>query len=269
MSLQLSPGITYYLRKLLRQNLDRFQFKPPHEGAIAADATNDLSEVLLRFYTLPEKVAQVMGELERLTIVHQALSSSAANNRQELQDTEETIFALFGFELRELESKGMVLVVDDVMANVNLLAAALRGQGYGVQTANNGAMALSIAQELIPDVILLDIMMPEMDGFAVCGQLQSQAALREVPVVFVSAVHDAESKVRAFSMGGADYVTKPFQIEEVLVRVAHQIKLRLLQKRIEAQNVRFQSEINEYRLTIDRYRDLLDQRSPTANASVV
>jgi adenylate cyclase len=261
MSLQLSPGIIYYLRKLLRQNLDRFQFKPPHEGAIAVDATNDLSDVLLRFYTLPEKVAQVMGELERLTIVHQALSGSAATNQQELLDTEETIFGLLGFELREPERKGLVLIVDDVMANVNLLAAALGHRGYGVQTASNGAAALAIVQEEVPDVILLDIMMPDMDGFAVCAQLQKNAALREVPVMFVSAVHDAESKVRAFNMGGADYITKPFQMEEVLIRVAHQMKLRLLQKRIEAQNERFQGEINEYRLTIDRYRDLLEKNT--------
>jgi adenylate cyclase len=266
MSLQLSPGIIYYLRKLLRQNLDRFQFKPPHAGAIAVDATNDLSDVLLRFYTLPEKVMQVMGELERLTIVHQALSGSAATNRQELQDTEETIFGLLGFELREPESKGLVLIVDDVMANVNLLAAALRHQGYGAQTANGGMMAIALAQEVTPDVILLDIMMPEMDGFAVCAQLQKHGPLRDVPVIFVSAVHDAESKVKAFNMGGADYVTKPFQIEEVLMRVAHQMKLRLLQKRIEAQNVRFQGEINEYRQTIDRYRDLLEKNTAEVSA---
>jgi adenylate cyclase len=265
MSLQLSPGIIYYLRKLLRQNLDRFQFKAPHEGAIAVDATNDLSDVLLRFYTLPEKVTQVMGELERLTIVHQALSGSAATNRQELQDTEATIFGLLGFELRESEdSRGLVLIVDDVMANVNLLAAALRHQSYAVQTASSGATALAIVQDVTPDVILLDIMMPDMDGFAVCEQLQKQAHLREVPVVFVSAVHDAESKVRAFNMGGADYITKPFQMEEVLIRVAHQMKLRSLQKRIEDQNVRFQGEINEYRQTIDRYRDLLENNTAAA-----
>jgi adenylate cyclase len=239
MALQLSPGIVYHIRKLLRQNLDRLQFTRP--GGLPADANSDLSAILLALYGSSEKVNQVVDDLDRLTIVHQALGSNSVINRPDLEKTENQIFTLLGFEARESEeSKGLVLIVDDVAANVNLLAAALRHQAYEVQTANGGQKAISLAQTQRPDVILLDIMMPEMDGFMVCAELQNQADLRDVPIIFVSAVHDAQSKVKAFQMGGMDYITKPFQMEEVLVRVAHQIKLSLLQKRLESQNVRLQ-----------------------------
>ncbi len=239
MALQLSPGIVYHIRKLLRQNLDRLQFTQP--GGLPADVNSDLSAILMTLYGSSEKVHQVVDDLDRLTIVHQALSSNSVINRPDLQKTEDQIFTLLGFEAREsVESRGLVLIVDDVMANVNLLAAALRRQDYDVQTANSGPMALALAQNQRPDLLLLDIMMPEMDGFAVCAQMQNQAQLRDVPIIFVSAVHDAQSKVKAFEMGAMDYIMKPFQMQEVLVRVAHQIKLSLLQKRLEAQNARLQ-----------------------------
>jgi adenylate cyclase len=259
MSPQLSAGIIYYIRKLLRQNLDRLHFFSPSEDGIKADAMSNLNAVLLSLYGSEAKVAGVVSELERLTIVHQTLSGSASINRMELQNTEETIFSLFGFRMQDQHrSKGNILVVDDVPTNVTLLASALGHQGYNVKTANNGKAALAATQDVIPDVILLDIMMPDLDGYAVCAQLKAYTLTRDVPVIFVSAVYDAASKVKAFKAGGADYITKPFQLEEVLARVENQLKLRTLQKRLEAQNVRLQDEIGERKQAEDRYRGLFE-----------
>jgi adenylate cyclase len=259
MSPQLSAGIIYYIRKLLRQNLDRLHFFSPSEEGIKADGMSNLNAVLLSLYGSEAKVAGVVSELERLTIVHQTLSGSASINRMELQNTEETIFSLFGFRMQDQHrSKGNILVVDDVPTNVTLLASALGHQGYNVKTANNGKAALAATQDVIPDVILLDIMMPDLDGYAVCAQLKAYTLTRDVPVIFVSAVYDAASKVKAFKAGGADYITKPFQLEEVLARVENQLKLRTLQKRLEAQNVRLQDEIGERKQAEERYRGLFE-----------
>jgi adenylate cyclase len=258
MSPQLSAGIIYYIRKLLRQNLDRLHFYSPTEDGIKADAMSNLNAVLLSLYGSEAKVAGVVSELERLTIVHQTLSGSASINRLELQNTEETMFSLFGFRMQEQHRKGNVLVVDDVPTNVTLLANALGHQGYDVKTATNGKNAISAAQDAIPDVVLLDIMMPDLDGYSVCEQLKAYALTRDVPVIFVSAVYDAASKVKAFKAGGADYITKPFQIEEVLARVEHQLKLRTLQKRLESQNIRLQDEIADRKQAEQRYRGLFE-----------
>jgi adenylate cyclase len=258
MSPQLSAGIIYYIRKLLRQNLDRLHFYSPTEDGIKADAMSNLNAVLLSLYGSEAKVAGVVSELERLTIVHQTLSGSASINRLELQNTEETMFSLFGFRMQEQHRKGNVLVVDDVPTNVTLLANALGHQGYDVKTATNGKNAIAAAQDAIPDVVLLDIMMPDLDGYSVCEQLKTHPLTRDVPVIFVSAVYDAASKVKAFKAGGADYITKPFQIEEVLARVEHQLKLRTLQKRLEAQNMRLQAEISDRKQAEERYRGLFE-----------
>jgi adenylate cyclase len=258
MSPQLSAGIIYYIRKLLRQNLDRLHFYSPTEDGIKADAMSNLNAVLLSLYGSEAKVAGVVSELERLTIVHQTLSGSASINRLELQNTEETMFSLFGFRMQEQHRKGNVLVVDDVPTNVTLLANALGHQGYDVKTATNGKNAIAAAQDAIPDVVLLDIMMPDLDGYSVCERLKTHPLTRDVPVIFVSAVYDAASKVKAFKAGGADYITKPFQIEEVLARVEHQLKLRTLQKRLEAQNIRLQDEISDRKQAEERYRGLFE-----------
>ncbi len=112
-----------------------------------------------------------------------------------------------------------ILVVDDSVANVQLLGTLLEGRGYGVRVALNGRIALRAARSRAPDLVLLDINMPEMDGFAVCRALREDETLREVPVIFISAAVETADKLRAFREGGRDYVTKPFQAEEVLARV--------------------------------------------------
>ncbi|MDB9315054.1 adenylate/guanylate cyclase domain-containing protein [Spirulina sp. CS-785/01] len=138
-------------------------------------------------------------------------------------------------------SKGNILVIDDIPANLRLLTAMLKSQGYDVRPALNGKIALAAAQSIPPDLILLDIMMPDMDGYEVCRQLKAHPQTQAIPVVFLSALDETEDKIKAFNVGGADYITKPFQKAEVLARVKNQLQLYSLQKQLSSQNLKLQS----------------------------
>lgn len=126
-----------------------------------------------------------------------------------------------------------ILIVDDTLENLHLLSEMLTQQGYEVRIVKSGAMALRGVQAQSPDLILLDIMMPEMDGYEVCQRLKSNPQTQEIPVIFISALNEVFDKVKAFSVGGADYITKPFHVEEVCARVAHQLTIRRLQIQVE------------------------------------
>ncbi|MDZ7957236.1 MAG: hybrid sensor histidine kinase/response regulator [Aulosira sp. DedQUE10] len=132
--------------------------------------------------------------------------------------------------------KGNILVVDDTPNNLRLLSAMLTAQGYEVRKALNGKMALTACRVVLPDVILLDINMPEMDGYQVCEELKSDRVTAEVPVIFISALDDVLDKVKAFDVGGVDYITKPFHGAEVISRIENQINLRLFQIQIQEKN---------------------------------
>ncbi|MFM2430842.1 MAG: hypothetical protein RLZZ511_2055 [Cyanobacteriota bacterium] len=258
MSLPISPGIIYYVRKLLRQNLDRLRFVRLDGHALIADASRDLNEVIDSLYPSLGRRIEAIQELDRLTIVHQTLSGSAATNRQELQDTEAAIFKILGFEFCDPMGKGCVMVVDDDPGDRQLLATNFKNQGYRVETAADGATVLTMVQAILPDVILLDIKMPTMNGYKLCEELKKMAIVRDVPIIFVSSDDEVSSKIKAFSLGGADFMTKPFQMEEVTARVANQLRIRNLQKRLEAQNLRLQDEMRERQEVEARYRGLFD-----------
>lgn len=123
-----------------------------------------------------------------------------------------------------------ILIVDDTPANVLLLVRMLTERGYKARTALSGKLALQAARTEPPDLILLDISMPEMNGYEVCEQLKADAALKDIPVIFISALSETIDKVKAFRVGGVDYVTKPFQFEEVYARVQTHLQLRRLEK---------------------------------------
>jgi two-component system sensor histidine kinase/response regulator len=127
---------------------------------------------------------------------------------------------------QEAASPACVLVVDDTIANLRLLSNMLSEEGYEVRAVTNGPQALQAVERDPPDVILLDITMPEMDGYEVCRRLKARDRSKDVPVIFLTALTDTADKVRAFDAGGVDYVTKPFQLEEVLARVKTQVALR-------------------------------------------
>jgi len=138
-----------------------------------------------------------------------------------------------------------ILIVDDIPANLKLLTDILTEEGYRVRPAGGGYLALRSVAIRLPDLILLDVKMPDMDGYEVCRRLKSDEKSRHIPVLFVSALDDTADKVKGFMAGGVDYITKPFQAEEVLARVEMHLALHRLQEQLEAQNTLLQMEIAE------------------------
>lgn len=136
-----------------------------------------------------------------------------------------------------------ILLVDDSAANLRLLAQILGERGYRVRAVTSGPRALASAELTPPDMILLDIRMPEMDGYEVCRQLRANPRTAEAPVLFISALDDIQDKVAAFAAGGLDYITKPFQLEEVLARVETHLSLRRLQRNLQEANRRMEAEL--------------------------
>ncbi|MBN1218564.1 MAG: response regulator [Anaerolineae bacterium] len=149
-----------------------------------------------------------------------------------------------------------ILVVDDTVANLRLLVDLLTNNGYKVRPATNGTIALSAARAEPPDLILLDIMMPKMDGYAVCEQLKVDERTQDIPVIFISAVSEVLDKVKAFSVGGVDYVTKPFQFEEVLARVETHLTIRQLQKTLQEKNEQLQAKNDDLEAALAKVKQL-------------
>jgi PleD family two-component response regulator len=142
-----------------------------------------------------------------------------------------------------MKNESSILIIDDQPDNIRTLSAMLARAGYKVRKALNGETALEAAQVLSPDLILLDIMMPQMDGYEVCSALKASAATREIPVIFLSALSETSDKTQAFAVGGLDYITKPFQAEEVLLRVSHQLTIRSQRRELVEQNYRLQQDV--------------------------
>ena len=120
-----------------------------------------------------------------------------------------------------------ILIVDDNPHNLKMVSKLLENKGYQILLASSGPEALKIVSEKQVDIILLDIMMPDMNGFEVCEQLKQNDATKEIPVIFLTAKNETDDIVKGFQMGGVDYITKPFQKEELLARVNNHIKLKL------------------------------------------
>jgi signal transduction histidine kinase len=138
-----------------------------------------------------------------------------------------------------------ILVVDDNPANLRLLSNMLTEQGYKVRSVINGSMALTAARAAPPDLILLDINMPAMNGYEVCQALKADPATADVPIIFISALDEIQDKVQAFTVGGVDYVTKPFQFEEVLARVETHLALNHLQRELAQANAALACQLRE------------------------
>jgi two-component system, sensor histidine kinase and response regulator len=162
----------------------------------------------------------------------------------------------------ETKNLGNILAVDDTAENLRLLSNMLGEKGYHVRPVTSGRHALQAAERVIPDLILLDINMPELDGFEVCRQFKAIEALRDVPVIFLTALTDTAQKLKAFSVGGVDYITKPFQIDEVLARVQVHIALR----RARAELVSNYDKLKGLEKTRDNLVHMIvhDMRSPLA-----
>jgi PAS domain S-box-containing protein len=138
-------------------------------------------------------------------------------------------------------SKESILIVDDTPANLQLLAQMLSEQGYKVRMAQDGTMALMSIQSSPPDLILLDIMMPELNGYEVCSKLKASSLTKDIPIIFISTLNEVFDKVKAFDVGGVDYITKPFQAQEVLARVEHQLHIRRLSQQLLERNAQLET----------------------------
>lgn len=142
-------------------------------------------------------------------------------------------------------SETNILIVDDTPDNLRLLTKILESQGYIIRKSLNGRMALQAAYRHPPDLILLDINMPEMNGYEVCQQLKASKTTDHIPIIFISALDQINDKVQAFEIGGQDYITKPFQELEVLMRVRNQLLIKQQHQQLLEQNQRLEHEIQE------------------------
>jgi len=173
--------------------------------------------------------------------------------------------------------QGDVLVVDDNPANLDQLEQLLQDRGYAVRAAPNGRLAIESARRRPPDIVLLDIMMPEMDGFETCRRLKAIPEVAPAPVLFISALSDIRDKSAAFAAGGVDFITKPFDLDEVMIRLHTHLELyrlqqilrrnaRSLEQKVEIrgrellqQNARLQEELVEQRRRLSRYQEAFRQ----------
>ncbi len=141
--------------------------------------------------------------------------------------------------------KGTLLIVDDNPQHLLALTQMLTAQGYEIRPANNGHIALNILPTILPDLILLDILMPGIDGYEVCRRLKAADATRAIPVIFLRALDETLDKIKAFDAGGVDYITKPFQAEEVLARVETHLALRKTQEELKKQHDHLEERVEE------------------------
>ncbi len=164
-----------------------------------------------------------------------------------------------------------ILIVDDIADNLRVLSNTLNEQGYKIRCAKNGTTAIKAANMVIPDLILLDIKMPDMNGYEVCQQLKAQAQTQDIPVIFLSALDDVLDKVKAFEVGAVDYITKPFQVEEVLVRVKNHLALQsakaevcqlnqILEQRVKERTLQLKSANNQLAATNQQLKQEIVER---------
>ncbi|QLE44160.1 EAL domain-containing protein [Nostoc sp. C052] len=152
-----------------------------------------------------------------------------------------------------------ILIIDDMADNLRVLSSILTREGYNVRKALNWQMALTATQTVLPDLILLDIMMPEVDGYEICQTFKAWELTADIPVIFISALDDVFDKVKAFRVGGVDYITKPFEFQEVLIRVQNQLALRSARLEILKLNAELEDRVKERTSELEKTLQKLQQ----------
>ncbi len=160
------------------------------------------------------------------------------------------------------EDKSDIMVIDDTSANLIMLKNILEAEGYSVRTFAEGQSALLAAAQDSPDLVLLDIRMPDMDGFEVCKRFKRIEDLANIPIIFISGLSEIREKVSAFQVGGVDYITKPFQVEEVLARVTTHLKINKLQNEIKRDNEHLQDLVQE------QFKDIISSKEEISQAQL-
>ena len=154
-----------------------------------------------------------------------------------------------------------ILIVDDTIYNIQLLSLMLIRHGYVVEQATNGQAALEKAAKILPDIILLDIRMPDIDGYEVCKILKANPTTQGIPIIFISSIEEPSEKVEAFSVGGVDYISKPFQLIEVLARIETHLRLCSLQKKLQEQNEQLQLSASVLARSLTQERELSEMKT--------
>lgn len=158
---------------------------------------------------------------------------------------------------------GNILIVDDNPENLRFLSSVLEKEGYQVRNALDAELALDTLKTNLPDLILLDVGLPDMDGFELCQRLKATKRYKEIPVIFLSARVESVDKVKGFQVGGIDYITKPFALQEVLARVKTHMTIRFIQKTLEVQNTQLEQEIvarQQFDEELKKYQEHLEER---------
>ncbi len=154
------------------------------------------------------------------------------------------------FKLIRMNQKIKILVVDDNKLSLHSVSSYLKSQGYELTQAENGEEALQLIESTTIDLILLDIMMPGMDGFEVCGRLKQYPATKDIPIIFLSAKIDTDDIVTGFKAGGVDYITKPFNKEELLARIRNHVELKLMRDMLKSHNIQLTKSRNTFMKTL-------------------
>ncbi len=168
-----------------------------------------------------------------------------------------------------------IFIVDDCSDNIKILEAILSDLNYSVRAAVRGPSAIKSIQQAVPDLVLLDIKMPDMDGYEVCRRLRNDKATENIPIIFISGLNETEDKVKAFHVGGNDYITKPFQVEEISARIQAHLSIRKMQKKLESNNVKLLQENIERKQaeklilkSEERYSSIINDVLDTSNVGV-
>lgn len=186
------------------------------------------------------------------------------------QDCQENL-SNFNIEIKNFQKKEQILIVDDTQANLKVISDFLRESGFEVRAAKSGLQALKTLEKAVPDLILLDVMMPEMDGFETCRHLKAWEKTKDIPVIFMTAIADSSNsatKVQGLALGAVDYISKPIQLEEVLARVKTHLRLRSLTKQLSEQNTRLLLEIEVRQKTEEQLR-LLERAIAASNNGIL
>jgi diguanylate cyclase (GGDEF)-like protein len=162
---------------------------------------------------------------------------------------------------KAIDSKGKILLVDDRIDNLELLSSILTKAGYEIRRAINGATALMGVRSAPPDLILLDINMPDMNGYEVCRQLKKDIQYQDIPIIFISALDDGLDKAKAFSAGGVDYISKPFEMMEVLSRIENHLQIKTARTKLNQLNIELEQRVAERTSELTIAKEALDQEN--------
>ncbi|MDF5715795.1 MAG: response regulator [Rhizonema sp. NSF051] len=216
------PSFAYYIRKLLRQSAHQLQTALDRTGNVPSNPIRDLDTTLEQLYPQVTICNMAVIHLEKLVLSHQNVRAKNQGQSPVLKTIEQEIFTWLGYHFKPVTPQS-VLIIDDVLENIALLSNILQSTGYQVHSAMSGQLALNLVQEIQPDLILLDILLPDINGYQVCQELKKMPQIQAIPVIFLSALDSLDDRAKATELGGVNYITKPFTVNAILEKVTQHL----------------------------------------------